>query len=98
MGEFFHSWFIGGLSMEAISMGKPLITYRDERYISKFYKDIYPILNAYTIDEIYNKIVFSYQNKNKILKIGDLAKKWYIENVINSFINTYQKIINKNLF
>ena len=94
MGEFFHSWFIGGLSMEAISMGKPLITYRDDRYISNFYKDKYPILNAYSVDEIYNKILFCYQNKNKILKIGDLAKKWYKENVINSFISTYQKVIN----
>tara|TARA_B100000886_G_C20424042_1_gene493025 strand:+ start:965 stop:2137 length:1173 start_codon:yes stop_codon:yes gene_type:complete len=96
MGELIHSWFVGGLSMEAISMGKTLITYRDEGYISNFYKDKYPILNAYSTDEIYNKIVFTYQNKNEILKIGDLSKKWYKENVINSFITTYQKIINKN--
>ena len=98
MGEFTHSWFIGGLSMEAISMGKPLITYRDERYLGNFYKDNYPILNACSTDEIYNKIVFSYQNKNKILRIGDLSKKWFEENVTNSFITTYKKIINKNLF
>ena len=84
--------------MEAISMGKPLITYRDERYLSNFYRDNYPILNACSVDEIYNQIVFSYQNKNKILRIGDLSKKWFKENVTNSFINTYQKIINKNLF
>lgn len=98
MGEFTHSWYIGGLSMEAISMGKPLITHRDEKYISNFYQDKYPILNAYSIDEIYNKIVFSYQNKNTILKIGEIAKKWYKKNVINSFLKTYQKIINKKNF
>ena len=47
MGELIHGWFVGGLSMEAISMGKTLITYRDD-YISNFYKDKYPILNAYS--------------------------------------------------
>lgn len=97
LGEFTHSWYIGGLSMEAISMGKPLICYRDEKYINKFYKDKYPVLNAYSIDEIYEKIVFSYQNKREVLKIGDLSKKWYKDFVVDSFINTYKKILNINL-
>ena len=97
LGEFTHSWYIGGLSMEAISMGKPLICYRDEKYINKFYKDKYPVLNAYSIDEIYEKIMFSYQNKRDVLKIGDLSKKWYKDFVVDSFINTYKKILNINL-
>lgn len=65
----------GGIAMEAMSAGKPVMIYIDLACARLLYPDIPPVLNCHSEDEIYAQIMKC--NDHQFLeKMGNEAKEW----------------------
>lgn len=82
--SFSYSWLTGGVMYEFLSMGLPLLQYRDPAT-----PDDFPIC---AINENFS---FSYwferflADKESVNSIGSEARHWYLENVVKKTINFY---------
>ena len=65
----------GGMAIEAMSLGKPLLMYCNENCMKLVYNEFPPVLNCYTDDEIFQKIM-SCEDRNYLFKIGVDTLKW----------------------
>jgi glycosyltransferase involved in cell wall biosynthesis len=69
----------GGIMIEAMSLGKPVITYINENSNKLLYTEPPPILNCYTEDEIYNQIL-KCSDRKFLENLGIDSKGWVIKN------------------
>lgn len=76
--QFTHGG-LGTFSLESMSCGVPLITYYQANKHFDFPKEP-PILNAFTEDEIAEKILFCIEKQNSLRLIGDSHRQWIINN------------------
>ena len=87
-----------GLStLEAMSCGKSVITYIKEEFTELCGLTYPPILNAMTIDEIYEQMKKSLNGIYRA-EVGNKARKWIIENheakkVTESLVEEYKEIL-----
>lgn len=91
--EFQHSWLAGGVIYEALSQSKPLIAYRDP---NEHHQNLYPIFNAFTVDEIYLQIVSTFSNKELRVSIGQKSKEW-LDNEYCAFVDFIERLFSETL-
>ena len=65
----------GGISMEAMSAGKPVMRYSQENCLNIFYAESPPILNCRTEEEIYEQINRC-RDRTYLQNVGEKAKEW----------------------
>lgn len=76
----------GGIAIEAMSYGKPLLTYIDPLYSKGlFYNDAPPVFNANTEEEILNQISFIAENPELLNKRSKDCVDWIDRNYNNKF-------------
>lgn len=80
-----------GVICEFLAMGKLFIGERDDDFYKPYYEDLYPLLNASSEEEIYNQIVYFYNNKEELVKLGkkclDWNKKYMVDKPIKLITN-----------
>jgi hypothetical protein len=78
-GLFKNSWLTCGVVNETLSLGKPLIHYRNDSLYVKDYPELYPILNANSAKEVCNQIINYTKNKEEIIKQSLKGINWLEE-------------------
>lgn len=95
----------GGIAIESMSMGKPVMTYIHEACHSLSFIGSPPILNCHSEDEIYEQIIRC-NDLDFLTEIGEKSRRWVLENfdsehVLNEFIFYYMLLTGdtgKNIF
>jgi glycosyltransferase involved in cell wall biosynthesis len=85
----------GGIAVEALSCGKPVLTYLDKLYIhGTFYNDVPPIFNVQTEQEIYEKIQYIVEHAHCLPEIGFKSREWVVRNYDNpiNFIDIFMML------
>jgi glycosyltransferase involved in cell wall biosynthesis len=90
--QFFVGGY-GGIAIEAMSAGKPVMIYLNENCLNLVCPEPPPVLNCYTEDEIY-KMIWKCADREFIEDIGKRAKEWVFkyyhwENCLDQFIFYY---------
>ena len=75
--EFGVGWF-GGVTVEGLAMGKPVLCYVDEGVMAALYP-WHPILTARTPDEIAARLTELYRNPAERERRGELGRRWVEE-------------------
>ena len=83
----------GGIAMEAMSMGKPVMIYLQKNCMNLHYAEQPPVLNCHTEDEIYEQIMKS-RDRIHLQNLGKKAKEWvykyhYWETCLDQFLLYY---------
>lgn len=87
--------------LEAMSCGKPVMIYIDNKYMDIVYPDRPPVLNCSTEEEIYQQLL-KVSNREYREQLGKQAREWiikyhYWEKVINQLIFHYETILGREL-
>jgi len=92
-GQFQNSWLTCGAVNEIISAKRPLLHYRkDELYLDE-YPWLYPLLNAYTVEEITEQLSFAYSNPSKLNEMSTTAFKWLEEFTVKKPVDKIVELI-----
>jgi hypothetical protein len=87
IGELEHSWLSYGVLLEALSLGKPIMHYRNEQDFKGDYPMLYPILNAHSSDDVLSGLNYLLHHPDKVKQIGIEGKEWFLEHCVNRTIN-----------
>lgn len=71
------SW--GTATPEAMACAKPVLMYYNPDYISRYFSEMPPILNSYSIDDIYNNLIRLSKDEDFRIKIGKKSREWCIK-------------------
>ncbi len=93
----FNAGSAGLLVLESMSMEIPTFIYFSREYTS-FFKEPPPVINVFTEEEIYNKIIELCKNKERGAHIGHLEREWVKKYfnwdiVTKQFIRCYEDIL-----
>lgn len=86
-GQFVNSWLTCGVVNESLSMGKPLLHYRDDSLYAKDYSYLYPLLNANSPDQVCEKMEYFLDNKEEVLKQSQKGIDWLKEFTVDTPLN-----------
>jgi hypothetical protein len=90
LGDFTHSWTTGGVILESVVSGKPLITHRDEECLKGC--GYFEVLNAYTTDDIASQLGRCIQQKDQCNAMGRKAREWYLYSLVQPVIEKYLRL------
>lgn len=93
-GEFSNTWATYSVIAEALSLNKPIITYRNDALYESLYGEMYYILNAKSDLEICEKIEFYLANKEDVLEKASHGWAWYTNKIVNPALSLYLEAIN----
>lgn len=79
-GEFSVSWNFGGTIVEAMTMGKPLLHYRDDSMYPV--EELFPIMNAHSAEDIERGLTSYVVDPKPYQRIGQQAREWFLEHVV----------------
>ena len=93
----------GSLGIEAMSMGKPLISFIDEKIYEKLYEQKPPVLSSNTEDGIYEILLKLVNEKQFCENLGKQSCEWIKKfhsnkDLVKKYINLYQLVNEKNDF
>jgi glycosyltransferase involved in cell wall biosynthesis len=66
----------GGIAFKALAAGAPILSYLDERLLLQRYKDVPPVINCKTEDEIAESIAYYYSNRKELEEVGKSGRRW----------------------
>jgi len=89
----------GTTAPEALSCGKPVVGYMEPRYWRKYHSEPPPVLNASTIDEIYDAMV-RLEDEHLREDHGKTGREWVLKNcdytlVASQQLATYREALNQ---
>jgi glycosyltransferase involved in cell wall biosynthesis len=79
-GEFRNSWFTYGVVFEAMAACKPVMHNRNDALYAN--QELYPMFSASNEEEIYNQLLFAYNNPAVCRETGEGANNWYKKNAV----------------
>jgi glycosyltransferase involved in cell wall biosynthesis len=68
---------IGGVTMEAIALGSPIITALDEATMAEFYGESIPLLNGQTIEQITAAMAEVIEGTPRARAAGQRSREWF---------------------
>ncbi len=68
---------IGGVTMEALALGTPIITALDDATMTEFYGETIPLLNAQTVDEIATAMAEVIEGTPRARAAGQRSHGWF---------------------
>lgn len=93
--EFENSWISGGVISEFLAMRKLFIGYRNDELYKPYYDTLYPILNARTEEDIYQRLMEYVENKSYYDGLGGEGYQWYLRYLVESPLNTIRDILSR---
>ncbi|WP_305982457.1 glycosyltransferase [Roseivirga thermotolerans] len=94
---FNNSWIGNGVIFETLSMGKPLMGFRDDSLydLNEFgHKSLYPMINVKEVDEITQALMEYEDNPQYFKNLGLEGKEWYEIEVVEKSTNFYREYFN----
>jgi glycosyltransferase involved in cell wall biosynthesis len=84
---------LGAIAIEAMSVGRPVMVYLQEKCMNLLYGEFPPVLKCYTEDEIYQQIMRC-EDRKILVEMGHKAKEWVYkhhswENCLDQFLFYY---------
>lgn len=70
---------LGGIAVEAMALGKPVLLYLDQACVPIVYPEPPPVLNAFSEDEIHDRIV-THADRDALAALGQDARAWVHRN------------------
>jgi len=70
---------LGGIAVEAMSLGKPVMMYLEEHSQRILYSNLPPVLNAYSEEDIYCQLLICKQ-RDQLKLMGKMVKQWVYDN------------------
>lgn len=70
---------LGGIAIEAMALGKPVLTHVETANLNIVYSEVPPVLAAFTEDEICARIM-DHRDREQLAEIGAAAKGWVHRN------------------
>ena len=97
--EFVNSWISGGVIFEALSMGKPLMGYRDDAKYAQLKSDyvLYPMINVRTEKEIANAFLDFERNELYYYEMGRKCSHWYQEQIVDRSIRFFTEYLDSQV-
>ena len=92
-GEFGHSWLVYGVVYEAMAMGKPILHHRQDKYYQDIYPELYPMIHAKNIEDIFYAFQKYANEKEYFQKIGLAGKDWLQKYLIDQTVERYVELI-----
>jgi glycosyltransferase involved in cell wall biosynthesis len=85
-------------TVEAMACAKPIMMYINEKYFYRFYPKPHPLINAFTIEDIYKQLMDVVGDTKKCKKIGEKSREWVMKNhhwkkIADNMIKIYEKSI-----
>ena len=95
-GQFVNSWIGNGVLNEALTVGKPILTWRDDAYHKRDNQTLYPVLNANTPEDVASQLNRYLNDRDKNgTQIGKAGQEWYLTEVVKKSIHKYLEMIQK---
>ena len=93
---------IGGVFMEALGLGKPVITYINTTAFRIAYPELPPCLNAHGEDDIYEQLM-KCANREFLRELGEQGNQWAnryhsLENTTNQLLYYFSVLTGKKIF
>lgn len=88
-GQFGLSWVQSGAIFEGMVAGKPILTWRDERYYADE-PDLYPIYNANSAEEIAARLESHVADPEAGRRMGAEGRDWYERMVVEKPLAQYE--------
>ena len=93
----FSLGFYGFATLEALSVGAPTFLYLDNR--EAINQEVPPIVNVFSEDDIYEKMIELTADRNKLVDIGKSSREWILkyyhcEKVIDRYLDLYKEVLN----
>jgi len=95
IGELHHSWISYGVIMEALSIGKPVLHYRQDDEYLEDYPELYPMLNANSVSTVLKGLTYLVDNRREVQLIGAKGKEWFLEYCVKRTVSNIVSIINQ---
>ena len=95
-GEFQNSWLTCGVVNEIISAKKPLLHFRDDKLYQDEYPELYPLLNAFSTEEISNQLTSAYSNLSELQNQSRKALIWLEEFSVKTPIELVTSLIEES--
>ena len=92
-GEFHRSWFIYGVVFEAMASKKPIMHFREDSLYPNM--NLYPMLQANSVDEVIHWMDIFFQDKKRIQDIGEKSYDWYSNYFIKNSIDDVKMVLGK---
>lgn len=92
-GQFVSGNALCGTIAEILCSGKILIGYRDDDYFSKNFKELYPMVNVRTVQEITGALIDINQHFDKYKDVAIGGRKWFLKYCVKESLNGYKNII-----
>ena len=96
IGELDSSYFSYGAIYEFLTMGKPVIHYRDDILYKDYYPDLYPMYSANSQSQVLAYFKQYELNPESFKQTGREAHEWFLKNAIEKPLNIIKDIINGN--
>ena len=78
VGNLYFGGFYNNSVLESLALGVPFLGYRKDSKFSTHYEELYPMINANTPELISEKLLYYYENKIELSKIGKQGKEWLL--------------------
>lgn len=95
--EFGMSWITGGVLFEFLSMGVPVMQFRNDKEHLNTLSELYPIIKSNNADEITESLKSYSENPEMYRKIGEQGRLWFEKYLIDNALNEYIKLINASI-
>lgn len=74
--EFYHTWALSGVVLEALAMAKPLMCFRDETAHGGYYPDWYQVMNVHDEFDIAKLLSDFIARPGHYVAMGDAGRRW----------------------
>lgn len=88
-GQFENSWITYGAINEALTVSKPILTYRDDSQYAKSYPELYAILCARNDMEVYERLQEFVAAPEPYIIAASGGRSWYEKNVVEPGLARY---------
>jgi len=87
--ELVNSWMGSGVTYEALAMGVPVLTYRDDALYASQYESLYPVLNARSAEDVAARLAEHVWSPDVSKEKGKAGRDWYEKHVVEAAVNRY---------
>ena len=94
-GDFTHSWIAGGVTFEALSLGVPILKYRNAALHPELQEDLYPIINAATPSAIAGGLDWAFSCPGDLKKMGLQGRQWYDDAIVAPALEQFTNYISQ---
>ncbi len=87
------SWYTGGTILESLALGKPLVHRREDALFAEHYKEMYPMVNVRSAEDIAGVLSGFFADPGKYRDIGARGQAWFEEHVSRRSLDALEALV-----